>query len=99
MRRSHLHCSVVAGADVITGTVDDDESLSAQHVEALFKGMDVRIDSAVRRELVDAQSGENRALGAMDERLVSVALAVPLEYQVVPKSGRVEAREEMHLNG
>jgi hypothetical protein len=71
---------------VITGTVDDDESFSAQHVEALFKGMDVRVDPAARCELVDAQPGENRALSAMDKRLVSVALAVPLEYRVVPKS-------------
>ena len=56
----------------------------------------MRIDPSARSELVDAQPGKDRALSAVDERLVSVALAVPLEYRVVAKSGGIESAKVVH---
>ena len=96
MRRPDLDGAVVSGSDVIAGTVDDDESFSAQQVEALFEGVNVWIDPSARSEFVDAQPGENRTLSAVNERLVRVTLAVTLEYRVVAKSGRIESTEVVH---
>jgi hypothetical protein len=91
-----LERSEIARSEAVGVIGDTEDRLAAQDVEAFLVRVDVRRDRAARRQLGDAETRVHRPGGMIDERRLTVALAMPVVYRMPRKRGRVEVPEMMH---
>ena len=75
---------------------DRQDRLAAEDVDALLERVDMRIDRAARRELIDAQPRVHRSGTAADHGGRGVVAAVAVEHRVARQSALVKSAEVMH---
>ena len=89
----------VAWAQQVARSVDRDDRLAAEDVEAFFERVHVRVNRPARCELAHAEAGVDRARRVIDQRDAAVAFAVPVVGQVRAEGALVKASEIMHVTG
>src|SRR5688572_25620853 len=96
MHRPHLERSEVARPYAIGAIGHAQDRLSLEHVKTFFVRVNVGHQRSTRRELVNTQARMNRVGRVVDQRCVTVAIAVPVVRGMMRKRGPVEVPEVMH---